>query len=142
MIVTEVFYGLKCSRCQEQYDDGEHSYWVDESTVIENALESGWLMDNNRHYCSNCHVDGLVRPEFPEYIIKVKKFLTQMVSGNSTKIEQIQDKFVITRHLNKQVELDSLDGNYIKETLGDKLISIDIKKHDRFSNHYLKITIK
>lgn len=141
MIVTEVFYGLKCSRCLEQYDDGDHSYWDDEHTVIENALESDWFVTNGKHYCPDCHEDELPKPEFPEHIVKIKKFLTQMIRGNSTIINEIDGKFIISKHLYNQVELDSFDENYIKEMLGDKLISIEVKKHERFSNHYLKITI-
>ncbi len=38
MIVSEIFYGVKCNRCGEQYEDGEHSFWSDE----DNAIETQW----------------------------------------------------------------------------------------------------
>ena len=54
MIVSEIFYGVKCNRCGEQYEDGEHSFWSDEDNAIENAMESEWIEEKGKHYCDKC----------------------------------------------------------------------------------------
>lgn len=74
MIITEIFYGLKCDRCGELYTDGEYSFWNDESNVIENAYESDWNELKGRYYCPDCHeVDDetdevKVYEEYPEHL--------------------------------------------------------------------------
>lgn len=44
MIVSETFYGVKCDRCKEMYDDGEHSFWSNEGYAVKNATESKWIV--------------------------------------------------------------------------------------------------
>ena len=53
MIVSEIFYGVKCNRCGEQYEDGEHHFWSDESGAIENAMESEWIEEKGLERIEN-----------------------------------------------------------------------------------------
>lgn len=149
MIIKEIFYGLTCDRCEEIYDDGEHSFWNDEGTAEENAGESEWMItEKGKHYCPNCHVyneekdDFVELPEFPQHIKDLKKFLQKMVVGYSFSIETLQDRFLLTKSLHNKTQLDLAELNYITHMLDDNLLSIEYKKHERYSKHDVLIQVK
>lgn len=147
MIVTEIFYGLKCDRCKTQFDDGEHSYWSDESSPMEYAYDSDWIEDKGKHYCSDCYYEdengeNKIRAEFPEHLKKLNTFIQTMVKGYSENVIEKSDCFIVTKVLFDATILSRADESYVREILGDKLISFTNRKHERYSSHECLITIR
>lgn len=148
MIISEIFYGLKCNRCGKIHDDGEHSFWNDESTAIENACESEWIEQNGKHYCPTCYDynedkdENIVRAEFPDHLKLLNKFLKKMVLGHNDEVKELDNCFLVSKSLHNKTRLDSFEEKYIKDMLGENLISIDYKKHERYSSFTLNIIIE
>ena len=148
MIVSEIFYGVKCNRCGEQFEDGEHSFWSDENGAVENAMESEWIEEKGKHYCTNCYdyndefETQSIRPDFPEHVRKIKKFLEKIIVGHSIFVREHSDNFIISKILYNQTGLNSYDTNYITDFLGNKLESIDVKKHERYSSYQVLVVVK
>ena len=148
MIVSEIFYGVKCNRCGEQYEDGEHSFWSDESGAVENAMESEWIEEKGKHYCSECYEqdeeteENTVKPDFPEHVKNLKKFFEKMIVGHSNRISEQDDYFKISKNLYNTTELNHYETTYIKEMLGDNLILIEVKKHERWSSSEATVLVK
>lgn len=141
MIITEVFYGVKCDRCGETFEDGEHSFWSDESSAIENASDSEWVELNGKHYCSNCHevnedTDEIkVFEEFPQPLKTLNGFIDKILKGVSRSILEYEDHFLIKCYFYYKSRLDSFEVDYIKSLLGEKFISLDyeVEKCNRFA---------
>lgn len=57
MIIKEYFYAIECDNCKEiaqGYEDVD--FWTsDESGTEENATESEWHKEDDKHYCPDCH---------------------------------------------------------------------------------------
>ncbi len=48
-------YTVICDHCQKNIGaDQEYSCWNDDSYAEENAMESGWERQDNKHYCNDC----------------------------------------------------------------------------------------
>lgn len=81
MIVREIFHAVKCDRCGEINESGDVQFWGDESTVIEEANENEWHIDDLKHYCPNCFTvdeetdEVTIKPLFPEVVKKIQKFI-------------------------------------------------------------------
>lgn len=148
MIVSEIFYGVKCNRCGEQHDDGEHSFWSDEHNAVEQAMDSEWIEEKNKHYCPNCYDydeesdEKKPLPDFPQHIKNLIKFCDKMIVGSDRNINEKDDCFIISKGLYNKQKLDDFEVNYIKEMLGDKFISLECKKHERYTKFYCYITVK
>lgn len=149
MIVSEIFYGVKCNRCGEQFEDGEHSFWSDENSAEENAMESEWIWEKNgKHYCPNCYEldeeteDTTPLPEFPEHLKKLKSFIDKNLKSYCSSIIETDDFFKVETGIYNGSTLASYEENYIKEFLGEKLISLEYQKHERFTRYDCIITIK
>jgi len=148
MIITEIFYAVKCNRCDEVCDDTEHSFWVDENTAIENATDSEWIEQKGKHYCPNCcefneeTEEQTPKPDFPKHIKNLKKFLEKIVVGVSETIIEKEDCFIISLGLYNRNSIENFEENYIKEFLGGKFISIECRKHERYTKFYLHVTVK
>lgn len=132
MIITEVFYGLKCNRCGELYEDGEHSFWSDESSAIENAYESYWTGLNGRHYCPNCHEfdeeteEVKVYEEYPAHLKTLIRYIDKILRGTSRNvIENDKEFFLVKCRFYYKPRLDLFEIEYIKGLLGEKFISLD-----------------
>lgn len=148
MIVSEIFYGVKCNRCGEQYEDGEHSFWSDEYNAIENAIESEWIEEKGKHYCTECYEyneekdENYPKKDFPEYIKKTKKFIDKMLLSYSATISEKEDYFQISTGIYSGTAFKKFEENYIKDLLGEKLISLDYQKHERYTRYDCVILVK
>ncbi len=138
MIVSEIFYGVKCDRCGEMHDDGEHTFWNDEGSSIENAMESEWITEKHKHYCPNCYEfnedkdDNVPKPDFPLHLKHLLKFINKATTHIS-EVDEQDDLFQVSAHSYKKDKLETFEENYIKQLLGDNLISFEYKKHERYT---------
>jgi len=141
MIVAEVFYGVKCNRCGELYEDGDHSFWSDQNTCIENAYESGWIELKNNHYCNDCHEvneetdEVKVFEDYPPYIKTLNKFIDKILFGTRREFFEYEHEFLIKCSFYKKPKLDLFEVDYVKNLLGDKFISLDyeVGKYNSFT---------
>lgn len=137
MIITSVSYAVKCDRCDavcENYDDVTH--WDDESGAEENALNSDWVdLPNNKHYCPDCYevdeeTDKVIpKKPIPQYIKKVRDFLSRFYFIRLTKIEEKDDKWFLSFH--KKGNFSNTPGYpivCINELLGDKIVDYTFKE--------------
>lgn len=131
MIVSETFFGVKCNRCKAQYDDGDHSFWGDEQNAIENATESGWHEDKNKHYCDNCHSineetnEITIFEEFPKEIKKVVEFCG--VLGYSVEITDTETSYIIYFRLSYREELEKFEIDFIENQVKDRFVEVNYK---------------
>lgn len=131
MIITDVFYGLKCNRCGEQYDDGEHSFWSDESAAFENASESGWIEQKGKHYCENCFSHNedsdevTIFEDFPEHLKTLNKFIDRVAFATQRNVFEKNSEFLVKCRLYRQPKLKDYEAEFIKQLLGEKFISIE-----------------
>lgn len=148
MIVSEIFYGVKCNRCKEQFEDGEHSFWSDEDSALENATESEWIEEKGKHYCPNCYdyndefETQSIRPDFPEYVTKLKNFIDKILKSYSATISEKEDYFEISTGIYSGTSFEKFEENYIKDLLGEKLISLEYQKHERYTRYDCVILVK
>lgn len=148
MIVSEIFYGVKCNRCGEQYEDGEHSFWSDESGAVENAMESEWIEEKGKHYCTKCYEYNeefeiqSIKPDFPKNVKLLKKFFDRIIIGHSSNITEQENEFKVSIILPNQEGLKSYDTNYITDMLGSSLISIKVEKHERWSSYNCVVLVR
>lgn len=147
MIVTEIFYGIKCNRCNEFYDDGEHSFFSDESSAEENATDDEWIVFNHKHYCPNCYEhneeteDNIPIPEYPEHLKRLIRFLNHNIIGYNNSMKETSVKYIIEKGIYDRQKLDSFEEDYIKSLLGEKFESLEYKKDGRFTRTYCVITV-
>lgn len=134
MIITEVFYGIKCNRCGELYEDGEHSFWSDESSAMENAGESDWQEVKGKHYCPNCcevdeETDEIkVFEEYPQLLKTLNGFIDKILKGINRDVLEYEDSFMIKCRLYNKPKLELFEVDYIKSLLGEKYISLDYEE--------------
>lgn len=57
MIVSELFYAVKCDNCKEICEGEEYTFFTDEDLAIEQADSNDWHIDNHDklHLCDKCH---------------------------------------------------------------------------------------
>lgn len=131
MIITEIFYAVKCNRCGTVYDDSEHSFWSDEGISIENALESDWKDVNNKHYCPNCcevdeETDEIkVYEDYPKHLKTLNTVIDKVLQGLSRQVFEHENTFVVKCRFYDTPILQSFQVEYIKNLLGEKFVSLD-----------------
>lgn len=135
MIVTEIFYGLKCDRCGELHNDSDdHSYWNDEGDAIESAYNSEWSELNGRYYCPSCHkinedTDEIkVYDEYPAHLKTLNKFLDRIALCTGREVSEDDREFWVKCNSYKKPKLDQFEVDYIESLLGDKFISLDYEQ--------------
>ena len=134
MIITEVFYGIKCDRCGEIFEDGEHSFWSDESSAIENACESDWKEVNGKYYCTNCcevneETDEIkVFEDYSQQLKTLNGFIDKILKGTSRDVLEYEDSFMIKCRLYNKPKFELFEVDYIKSLLGEKFISLDYEE--------------
>ena len=143
MIVTATFYGLTCDRCKTDFDDGEHTHWNDETTVLEQASESEWQEINGKHYCPNCYEDledeYVALEPFPENVYDLLTFVQRSLKGYTASISETTEIFKLKSFFSYKSSLDEYEENYIKGLIGDKLIHLDFCKDQKakYTTRYL-----
>jgi len=146
MIVAEVFYGVKCDRCGELYEDGEHSFWSDQDISIENTYESGWIELKNNHYCNDCHEfneeteEVKVFEDYPAHIKTLNKFIDEILLGTRREFFEYDNHFLIRCSFYKKPKIDLFEVDYVKNLLGDKFISLDYEV-DKYNSFTCRIKI-
>lgn len=54
-VFEERCFGLRCDNCKEIYEDyNGFSMFADEESVIDNARDDSWIIDD-KCYCPNCY---------------------------------------------------------------------------------------
>lgn len=143
MVTQQIFYGLKCNRCQCEFEDGDQSHFSDEETVIEYALESDWIEKNGKHYCSDCYdIDEdtnqvTILEEFPEHLKTIRNFIEKVVKGRTSVSEDSKD-FKIVAKLFHARKLDAASEQFIRYSLGEKFLSIEYREHGPLVIKFLK----
>lgn len=147
MIVEETFYAVKCNRCKKMHDDGEHSFWSDESSAVEMSMNSDWIDQDNKHYCPNCYETtendlDVVKEPYPEHLVKLQGFCDSIMKGTPCEVNELNGMFKVRKSLHGIKALHSWDENYIRSLLGEYLISIVCVPHERFNLYECFIDIK
>lgn len=131
MIIEEIFYGVKCNRCGENYNDGDDGQLHDSRADIEEyANDDGWLVLGRKHYCPNCYNmdDDTPKKDFPEHLEDLNKFIDHVVHAHREKdTGDDPDKYVVTFSMYGYKCLGEHHIDFIKSLLGKKLISM--KQH-------------
>jgi rubredoxin len=136
MLVTDVFYGVKCDRCGDLYEDSDgHTFFSSADSPIEGASDDEWKEVKSKHYCPNCYTkdddDNVVpKPDYPKSVEIVKEFI-KLIKKSTPRITEFTDAFEIRAYENYG-ELMPYDIQWLKDRLGDSLVSIervDIKNH-------------
>ena len=56
MIIEQTFYAVQCDNCKViAEDDDDTAFWSDRGYCIDNAEESDWYIDGEKHYCPDCY---------------------------------------------------------------------------------------
>lgn len=145
MIVTEIFYGIKCNRCKNLFDDGEHSYWSDEGSAEEYATESDWIEDKGKHYCPNCYEDNeeqddyVIKPPYPNHLNQLKDFLKTTI-GHTPSIKEMENSFDVSVRSYRRTELHPYEESYIQCLMGVNFNSLEIVP-SKYSGIEIKVNI-
>ena len=132
MIIPKIFYGIKCERCGDIFEDGEgSSYWADEDSAFENASEGAeWIEIKSKHFCEGCYevdeeTDEIkVKESYPVYIQEIIAFLNKMTLAMHV-VVVLEDVYKVQFRLYHSKKLHDFEVNYIKSLLSNKFISID-----------------
>ncbi len=125
MIVTEIFFGVKCNRCGTICSDGEFTLWSDKDSAIENVAESGWLFVGEKHYCTNCYDDEKNTPfaYFPEPLKLVQKYVEKILKGYDF---TVSDTATTTKFIKLiPSKLRESEKLWIKEAAGGLFLNIE-----------------
>ena len=98
MIETKVMYQLKCDRCGTIYRNGSQQFFVNEDSVLMEAVEDGWFVDEGIRCPKCCELDEFGEPEIlkpllPYTIWKVEEFLKSIAFGVVSSLDD--EMFVI-----------------------------------------------
>ena len=148
MIITEVFYGVKCDRCGEIYEDSEHSFYSDEDSAQQNALDDEWGELNGKHYCPNCHIIDEEKDEvkpfapFPNHVKLIRKFFSSVVKSVRESIDESKEGIITLKYrLLYDEGLRPYDEEYLRNCLKDDFIDLVQTKELRHQTQ-ISISIK
>lgn len=147
MIVTEIFYGVKCDRCGEMNDNGEYAFWNDESGAIENAYDSDWREIKGKHYCENCHEvneetdEIIVYQDYSDQLKSLIKFIDSVAKGTNRKVHEYNAEFVVKCSFYKKSKMEIFEENFIQNLLGKLFISLEYEQ-DKYNSTTCIIKLK
>lgn len=111
MILKEVFYGVQCNRCREIYESSEgHSFYADEYSAEEDALESDWIERDGKHYCPSCYKrrgdeedesEFEILPPIPQSVWHARNYLAACYKHgpNSVSFSEDEKEYVLKMYL-------------------------------------------
>lgn len=97
MITEQIFYGVRCDRCGEDFEShGDYSYMSDSGDIWDEACDQDWQLIDGRHYCPHCYEENpdpdndddheyRPKPAYPECVPTLRKFLH--VLGGYSQVE-------------------------------------------------------
>lgn len=135
MIESRIFHAIKCDRCGS-HDDSEFVFWEDDSTCIDNAIESDWIISGNSHYCPDCWTyndedEKVTLKPYPDHLKEVLKFLSTLYAGAKI-VKDTKGHFDILVNFYRSSGIKSLrkhEENYVNNLALGKIIMIE-KKHN------------
>lgn len=148
MIESVIMYGLKCDRCKKQFEDSfdDFVYFDDQGYVEDRALDSDWILHNNKHYCPDCVEMNDVLGEFlpkkpiPGYVFKLKLAMEYIhffldgcrgtVQFDENDSEYILKMYVPTNHIPIEYlkTMDKIHKYYCTEYVNNDLLMVKIPK--------------
>jgi hypothetical protein len=132
MIITEVFYAVKCDRCGKVYDGADYGYYNDMDSSLEFAKEDDWVEIGGKHYCPNCYVidedteEVKKRPPRSQHVKSLEKFINDFLGCNARIVESEND-YEVLFYLKA---LSVLDEEYIRKMLGSNLLSLQCEPNE------------
>ncbi len=86
MVEPKIMYQLKCDRCGTIYRNGTQQFFMNEESVIYEAAEDGWYVDDKIRCPKCCKLDGygeaeILKPLLPYTVWKVEEFLKSIAFG-------------------------------------------------------------
>lgn len=148
MIITEIFYGVKCDRCGEICESGDFQYWIDETQALENATDSEWIELKGKHYCPDCYEQDEetdeynIYPPYPDVVKKVCDFTSYVLKARPEVHEKTEEFLVVFNEYSyKQAfrsKLDEAAVNWIKAIVPDVVFEKEVIS-DRQTKHFLTI---
>lgn len=148
MIISGIFYAVKCDRCGVIAGDDEYSWLSTDSEALENAINSEWLEKDNKHYCPSCyHVDDsdneVVNPEWPKELKQVQTFIEKVLNRRAIVEEYENNKtFTIKFHdyANPLTPITEDSINWMTKILSKYEPIVEKQERSGISNTYI-ITI-
>lgn len=141
MIIKEIFYAIKCDRCGAINNEDDTSFWSEESTAENQAIDDEWAYEKGKHYCPNCFTTDeetdeiIVKPPFPESVKRIEKFIIT-ITKNFAKVSEKDDRFEIDFY--ERTPLHQADRNWI----GENYPMIEVKEEILKNRKKIIITIK
>ena len=145
MITEQIFYGVKCDRCGEDFESrGDYSFMVDQGDILDEAYEQDWQNIDGRHYCPNCYEDNpdpdhdddheyRPKPAFPEYVDRLKRFVAAILGG--WRQEEFEDQLLIRFHTgHNEKELAPEYEEMIRKILKEAEYRIEVLTKENTSN--------
>lgn len=142
MIITDVFFAVKCDRCGKVNNETDTAFWNEESIADEMAKESDWLCNiHGKHYCPNCYIindldEIKIKPPLPLAVKNIKGFVLCQI-GNVPDLSEFDDRFEI--HFNENKKMFDFHENYINSF---KNVLIERTEHLFHKLNRVVITIK
>ena len=128
MYTEEIFYGIRCDRCHEQYESDEYSYMSGRSEILEAAENDDWREIDGRHYCPDCYVkdpepadddhEYMPKTPYPDCVYKVRRIVAELLGYGMGSMVEKDDCLHLRFPLNKDLFDDVLQGAIKKKMDG------------------------
>lgn len=157
MITEQIFYGIRCDRCREDYESsGDYSYMSDKGEIEEAAESDEWLEIDGRHYCPCCYEEDPLKAEYndddhdytpkppiPECIFTMRRAVGLLIhQGDGEMRETDDDHLHIRFYMNRNPLTDAIRLT-IDQLLGDlqHTVEVEEEKHDNYITRKLHIDV-
>ena len=141
MITEQIFYGIRCDRCREDYESsGDYSYMSDKGEIEEAAESDEWLEIDGRHYCPHCYEEDSLRdddhdytpkPPIPECIFTMRRAVGLLIhQGDGEMRETDDDHLHIRFYMNRNPLTDAIRLT-IDQLLGDLQHTVEVEEEKR-----------
>ena len=157
MITEQIFYGIRCDRCREDYESsGDYSFMSDKGEIEEAAESDEWLEIDGRHYCpcgyeedplkaeyKDDDHDYTPKPPIPECIFTMRRAVGLLIhQGDGEMRETDDDHLHIRFYMNRNPLTDAIRLT-IDQLLGDlqHTVEVEEEKRDTYVTRKLHIDV-